>query len=206
MESKICNICHDSKPLCEFLKPTGVGQKETKACHMCRQKALDAYYNKAEEKRAYARQYRRDNAAYFSDYLKNWKKKNRQDFNARANARYATDDLYKAVIKEQARPKRWIRCLKPNPKHEAVLGCTIELFRAHIEGLFQEGMTWANMGQHWQFDHIFPLSVAIKHGEEIFKMATHYTNVRPLLSDKNLSKVFSIPENHPITILLNSRK
>lgn len=67
------------------------------------------------------------------------------------------------------------------------LGCNRDTFKNHLESLFQPGMTWGNYGQ-WHIDHKYPLSLAIKEGEESFKKACNYMNLQPLWAEDNLKK------------------
>lgn len=66
------------------------------------------------------------------------------------------------------------------------IGCTAEELKAHIESLFQEGMTWDNYGKNgWHIDHIRPIS---SFKPEEWEQINHYTNLQPLWWYDNLSK------------------
>jgi DNA-nicking Smr family endonuclease len=72
-----------------------------------------------------------------------------------------------------------------------LLGCTWEEARAHIENLFQEGMTWENHGRgdgKWQIDHIRPVASFKGASEEELKQMNHISNLQPLWTADNLSK------------------
>lgn len=76
-----------------------------------------------------------------------------------------------------------------------LLGCTIEECRKHLEGQFQEGMTWDNYGnpngdhtECWHIDHIRPCSSFDLTDSEQQKECFHYTNLQPLWAAENLSK------------------
>jgi hypothetical protein len=84
--------------------------------------------------------------------------------------------LYYAMLK-----KFW----KKNTKFFQYIGCTLEELKAHIESLFQPGMTWDNRSE-WHLDHKIPL-VSAKTEEELYKLC-HYTNIQPLWGADNLSK------------------
>ena len=68
------------------------------------------------------------------------------------------------------------------------LGCTITEFKEHIESNFVEGMSWDNYGYDtWHIDHIIPLDWFVKNSDNVFE-ANHYTNLRPIQAEKNMSK------------------
>jgi hypothetical protein len=70
---------------------------------------------------------------------------------------------------------------------ERYLGCSVLKFRAHLESLFVEGMSWENRAE-WHVDHIVPVC-RFNHLEEREIMACwHYTNLRPLWAHLNLKK------------------
>ena len=68
------------------------------------------------------------------------------------------------------------------------LGCSVADFKAYIEGLFTEGMTWDNYGE-WHLDHIKPLCSFDLTKEEHILEACNYRNLRPLWAKDNLAKV-----------------
>lgn len=71
------------------------------------------------------------------------------------------------------------------PKIEQIIGCSMDVFRQHIERQFLPGMSWENMGE-WHLDHIVPISSA-KTEEGIYAL-NHHTNLRPLWASENLRK------------------
>jgi hypothetical protein len=73
---------------------------------------------------------------------------------------------------------------KPSRSFE-LLGTDLESFKAYMESLFTEGMTWENHGE-WHIDHIVPLASG-KTPEEIWELC-HYTNLQPLWAEDNLRK------------------
>lgn len=71
----------------------------------------------------------------------------------------------------------------------ALLGCTIDEARQHIEKQFREGMSWENHGMFtWHIDHIIPLTKFDLTKPEEQKKAFHFTNLQPLFAQENLSK------------------
>jgi len=73
---------------------------------------------------------------------------------------------------------------------ERIIGCKRCEFLKHLEGLFDDGMTWDNYGR-WHIDHVIPISSAsdYKHLEGLF----HYSNTQPLWADENMKKGSMMP-------------
>lgn len=68
-----------------------------------------------------------------------------------------------------------------------ILGCSFEMFKQHIESLWQPWMNWDNYGKYdgtpnygWDIDHITPLSSA-KIEQDVINL-NHYSNLQPLCS------------------------
>ena len=64
------------------------------------------------------------------------------------------------------------------------IGCSPEELKSHLEYLFTEGMTWENYGE-WHVDHIRPVCSFFP---EEWEQVNHYTNLRPLWAEDNLTK------------------
>ena len=74
-----------------------------------------------------------------------------------------------------------------------LIGCNGATLRAHIERLWQPGMTWDNYGNgpdHWQIDHKVPLDKFDLDDPVQRAAAGHYTNVQPLWRRQNLQKSY----------------
>lgn len=70
-------------------------------------------------------------------------------------------------------------------------GCTDTEFIQHIESLWEPWMNWTNYGNgadQWNIDHIRPLKDFDLTKRDEYRMAVHYTNIRPLHSRLNFSK------------------
>jgi hypothetical protein len=76
---------------------------------------------------------------------------------------------------------------KPADHKPALLGCTIGRFKAHLESLFKDGMTWDNYGE-WHVDHIKPLSLFQLKLDSEQRAAFNYLNTQPLWAKENLQK------------------
>lgn len=69
----------------------------------------------------------------------------------------------------------------------ALLGCTGEHARSHIEAQFAPGMSWENWGD-WHVDHIKPLAAFDLSDPAQLAAACHYSNLQPLWAIDNMSK------------------
>jgi len=79
---------------------------------------------------------------------------------------------------------------------DKIVGLNDHDLSCYVESLFEEGMTWKNRGSwrgewnpknpKWHLDHIIPLDAA--NTLEEAKMLWHYTNLRPMWGNENLSK------------------
>lgn len=75
--------------------------------------------------------------------------------------------------------------------YDELLGCTIAMFRSHLESQFTKEMSFENYGSYWTIDHRHPL-LEISQGEFIpmdeIKSRMNYMNTRPMLKFENNSK------------------
>lgn len=72
-----------------------------------------------------------------------------------------------------------------------LLGCTIDALVRHLESQFLPGMTWDNWGfgeGKWHIDHVLPLAGTDLTDAQKLRLVCHYTNLRPLWEQDNLSK------------------
>lgn len=142
-----------------------------------RERSQRAKYTKEnrERKAIYDVEYRKINADRIRKYKKKWEDQNKNN------------PLKK--IKHNLR-RRVIHVLKGNLKADktfALIGCSAEDFKRHIESLWAPGMSWENYGE-WHIDHIkecfrFDLS-----DPEQQRICFHYTNQRPLWKKDNLTR------------------
>ncbi len=79
----------------------------------------------------------------------------------------------------------------------ALLGCSIEDFKAHLQSKFKKGMAWNNYGL-WHIDHIQPCASFDLSIESQRKLCFHWTNFQPLWKTANQSKgdKITVPQLH----------
>lgn len=73
-------------------------------------------------------------------------------------------------------------------RSQQYLGCKFKEARQHIESQFKRGMSWQNYGKEWEIDHIMPLAAFDLSNPDHLRMASRYTNLRPLWKDENRMK------------------
>lgn len=184
---KTCSKCGETKTEDLFRK----NKKICKACKAIYDKIYrteksdhlknikDKYWSlkeNKERKRLYDIEYRR----------KNLKKLNKQRLE-----KYHTDINFKIRHNLRTRLNNALRAqnTKKSKSSLAFLGCSIEQVRKHLESQFQEGMTWENHATDgWHIDHIIPCVSFDLTKEEEIKKCFHYTNLKPLWAEENLSK------------------
>ena len=155
-----------------------------------------AYHQKyKEERNAYLRAYsqkhkekrREQNKIYYQEKgleaSRQYRIKNKEVIKVREAKRRKTPEykLRKAVISafERIKQNKPANTLK-------LLGCSWQQAKAHIESLWQEGMTWENHSPAgWHIDHIRPVS---SFGEDELHLMNKIENLQPLWWQDNLSK------------------
>lgn len=132
----------------------------------------------AEKRSAYQRDYYRRNKASVLAYSAKYQRER-----CKADPIYALGKLVRRRIAFALQKSGY---QKESPTHE-MLGCTFEYLKAHLERQFLKGMSWENRGPDgWHIDHIVPLSSA-KTKDDMLALC-HFTNLRPLWAEDNLSK------------------
>lgn len=137
--------------------------------------------------------WKKNNAAEYSRSLASWASANPNY----GRLRYASEPLFALSKRLRSRANSAFRQkgLRKSTKTEAMLDCTYEEFKAHIEAQFLPGMSWDN--RHlWHIDHIVPCEAADT--SEDMERLFHFTNLRPLWGKENQSKNAKLPEEHEL--------
>jgi len=149
------------------------------------------YQKHKEQRKANQKTYRENNKEYYVQLNKEYYKENREKI-IKQNTEYElkrkkTDPAFRARKNLRNRIRSVIKEKHFSDKTAGILGLTQSEFKAYLESLFSEGMTWDNYGYDgWHIDHIIPLSSAnsITELEEL----CHYLNLQPLWAEDNMSK------------------
>lgn len=173
---------------------------------------LARYYRENLERfKIYGKSHRIKNRAKLDSQIKEWRAKNPEKCfgyrqNARRTARLKDPEGFKKKQRENMARQRakkggvyfgtLLRCrlndaLKHNGKRSSalvLLGCSIDLFKLHLQNQFRDGMNWNNQGKHWEIDHIRPCAAFDLSKLEDQAVCFHYSNMQPLLVTENRRK------------------
>jgi hypothetical protein len=138
------------------------------------------------------REYASNNREYATEYQRKWmnnKRKNDIVFNLKCRLRY----LIRYFLEKN-------NCVK-NLRTSAILGCSCEFFKCHIESQFTEGMSWERISEI-HIDHIIPMASAITE-EDVLRL-NHYTNLQPLWAADNLKKGSMMPPSEVCLLIIKN--
>ena len=158
----------------------------------CAKKTRDWYACKTDEerKRLHARsaeRRRKRKLAYTAEQIE--KERKRQREYVRERRKSCTS--FKLIDTCRSRLKRALRGKCKAARTIALLGCTPEQLKEHLESKFLPGMTWNNHGDghgKWHVDHILPIAWFNLDSEPQQSCAFHYTNLQPLWAIENQRK------------------
>ena len=103
--------------------------------------------------------------------------------------RYKTDINYRLICNLRSRLYGALKRGRKSVATLVLLGCTIEVLRAHLESLFTAGMSWrAVMAGRIQVDHIKPCASFDLTKLDQQRACFHYTNLQPLWKADNQRK------------------
>lgn len=185
-KTKECSICKEWKPFSDYHANTRTLNGTSSFCKLCAVDKSKVYYqaNKDKVKIARNQYYHNNKDKVMSNQLEYTKRK------------YKSDSLFllkrrcRARIYDALRKKGWTK----KRKFAEYIGCSEEQFKAHIESLFTEGMSWDKVHNgDIHIDHHFPLSLA-KTEEDVYRLC-HYTNLKPMWAVDNIRKSNKLPEN-----------
>ncbi|MDD4242722.1 MAG: hypothetical protein PHG08_00280 [Bacilli bacterium] len=145
------------------------------------------YRNNIERITNLNKDYKNNHKEYYKEYLIMWREKHKIHISIRQKICRINDPLFKLKGNIRSLIGGSIRKggYKKSSQTAAILGCTFEEFKLHIEKQFKEGMSWDNR-ELWHLDHIYPVSLAAD--EQHLLQLNHYTNFQPLWAEDNLKK------------------
>lgn len=114
----------------------------------------------------------------YRQYWREWNKKQRS-INPEFKCLCAMRSGFRQFLKQKG-------CTKTS-RTMAIIGCTPQQLRDHLESQFVRGITWENYGKVWHIDHIVPVSHFGISEDEIAR-AWNWQNLRPLSARRNMSE------------------
>lgn len=185
---KTCKVCNVTKPKTSFSKDKRQLDGHNRQCKECAKKQHTEW---RELNPTYQKQWRVSNANHIKDYNKEYKQLNKQAI-TEYNREYSTkrkkeDPLFRLRCNMRSMINEYIkkRGYRKGSKTEAILGCSFEFLKEHLENQFKEGMSWDNR-ERWHVDHIIPISYG-QTEEEVIAL-NHYSNLQPLWAEENEAK------------------
>lgn len=162
------------------------------------QQAKDRREKDPQANRIRCAEYRKRNLEKAREACRVRQKNNREKVNTYhrvyRKTRIGRDALYSLRIACRHRILKALKAkgFQKNSKTTALLGCTIQELKLHIESQFQHGMTWENRGfAGWHIDHRVPLASA---GTEAELLALcHFSNLQPMWAEENFAKGAKMP-------------
>lgn len=203
VESKVCKKCGIEKGINMFHKKKQNKDGHSHICAICQAKYIKDYKNTPNGKEAYQKgrkKYYINHKQNYIDYRETeqyqeyrnseeYKKMCTQSHLIYVKKRMSIDLEFK--IEQNLRLAVRTRLKKRNidARTLELIGCTYDQFKAHIESLFKEGMTWDNWEFYgWHLDHIIPCAAFDLTDPEQQKKCFNYTNLQPLWWYENFSK------------------
>jgi len=100
------------------------------------------------------------------------------------------DPVFRMRMRHSGRVTDAFRRQNLGKPHSAdqLIGCSWEMFRAHIRASYRDGMTDENYGKVWELDHIRPCSSFDLTKPSHIKRCFNYKNYQPLLVFENRQK------------------
>lgn len=189
-----CRVCSAVKSLNDFRLKNG---KRSLRCNTCTNEAVRVAYASningiRDRSIEHGREHRKKHAQRRRDQERAYVANNRSRVTQRQNewqkARLRTDPVF--ALKKRVRSLisnafASVGCQK-NQETQAILGCSWDDFRTHIERQFTAGMSWEQMGAQIHIDHIRPLALAVSEAEVL--ALNHFTNLRPMWAAENIAK------------------
>lgn len=146
--------------------------------NIARKKYLDKNPELRKKRNQRAIELRSQDPEKYRQYWRDWNKKQRST-NPEFRCLCAMRSGFRQFLKQKG-------CTKTS-RTMAIIGCTPQQLRDHLESQFKRGMSWENHGSFWHIDHIVPVSHFRTTDEEIAK-AWNWQNLRPLCARQNMSE------------------
>jgi hypothetical protein len=141
-----------------------------------------------DEIKEYYSKWREENKEILSKKQKEYKKKRQHIRNAQDIERRKNDPQFRILCATRGRIGQLLKQNKTNRTTE-LLGCSLEIFKSHLESQFKPEMNWGNYGEIWEIDHIKPCSSFDLTDIEQQKQCFHYSNTQPLFKTTEIAEL-----------------
>jgi hypothetical protein len=170
MEYKTCNSCNEIKSIAEFGTYTRRGKtslrSECKQCHVVRETTRN---KDNPNRKQYTKTYRDGHKQEIKEYER-----------IRAVTKRETDLQFKLKTDIVSHARHF---LKGERKSYKPIQCTLKQLRLWVEYMFQPEMDW-NDKSKWQVDHVIPLSFFDLTNSNEYKIACHWSSIRPVFENE----------------------
>jgi len=159
-------------------------------------KQQEEYYIKNKERlNARMKKYRRDNSNKLKKYFKEIAIRDREKIRIRQRKKIANrrknDIAFRLKDSLGSRLRVAIKGITKADTTMNLVGCSRGYLLNYLESQFDDEMSWNNYGRNgWHIDHIIPCSHFDLSKEEEQRKCFHYSNLRPLWANDNLSRRF----------------
>lgn len=202
---KICTKCKEKKPFAEYYKDKSIRDGHTTRCKVCLQHLKKKYrQDNIDKVRANARQYYKNNADRLRANMRKYrannidklrvqqrKRQKRSEAKDRRNKqrkeRWKSDVKYRLTGTLRTRLRKALKRNTKSVSTLALLGCSVEQLKRHLEKQFQPGMSW-DKRHEWHIDHIVPCNSFDLTDPIQQQQCFHYSNLQPLWKAENISK------------------
>lgn len=123
-----------------------------------------------------------------------WSQRNKEWVRTYSRIRLKTNPHFAMKVRLCARMYAWFRKSgsRKSIRTRELIGIDYEGFVAHIEALFQPGMSWENRSE-WHLDHILPCASFDLTDVDQQKVCFNYKNIQPLWAMDNMKKGDKVP-------------
>jgi len=175
---KVCNKCKEDKSSDKFCKNKNTIDGYHRYCKLCKTKENI--------------QNQEYNINYYYSNKENYTNIYYPKQNITKKTRYENDPVYKVSILLRNRLSKILKRenIYKNNTTVKLLGCSFKEFKQYIESKFMLGMTWNNLGEIWELDHIIPISKFNLLVEENQLICFNYKNLQPLFKTTEIAESF----------------
>lgn len=219
---KQCSQCKEWKDESEYHKKCTSKDGLSTYCKVCAKVYDDA---RKEQKAAYRKSYYEQNkdrirkesrermkSYYYNHkeerqkYNKIYQKQNRDKITKQRREKETIYPIIRLNHRMSAQLYNALKDVKAEQHWEDLVGYTLQELKEHLESQFDENMSWDNIGEYWEVDHIIPQNLFIYNSNEdiCFKICWSLNNLRPLEKSLNRSRPKDgrdISKEQAITIL-----